>query len=110
MCSKVTRLHLAPEVFLRLAEVTSNKSQHVSTGMTPYFVNLARHLRVPALLCGSIQGGNKDKFSAPNTSENNYKRRSQYHKRLCEHTFAEEERYRDATVVASPLAECLREH
>ncbi|KAE9292940.1 hypothetical protein PR003_g24633 [Phytophthora rubi] len=36
--------------FLPMAEFALNKSTHASTGLTPFFVNNARHPRVPALL------------------------------------------------------------
>ena len=36
--------------FLPLAEFTINNAVHASTGLTPFFVNNARHPRVPALL------------------------------------------------------------
>ncbi|OWY92980.1 reverse transcriptase [Phytophthora megakarya] len=36
--------------FLPLAEFAVNNAEHSSTGMTPFFVNFARHPRVPAML------------------------------------------------------------
>ncbi|KAE9092309.1 hypothetical protein PF010_g5148 [Phytophthora fragariae] len=36
--------------FLPMAEFALNNSTHASTGLTPFFVNNARHPRVPALL------------------------------------------------------------
>ncbi|KAE9338451.1 hypothetical protein PF008_g12064 [Phytophthora fragariae] len=36
--------------FLPMAEFALNNSTHASTGLTPFFVNKARHPRVPALL------------------------------------------------------------
>lgn len=36
--------------FLPLAEFALNNAEHSSTGMTPFFVNSARHPRVPAML------------------------------------------------------------
>ncbi|KAE9278664.1 hypothetical protein PF008_g28559 [Phytophthora fragariae] len=36
--------------FLTMAEFALNNSTHASTGLTPFFVNNARHPRVPALL------------------------------------------------------------
>ncbi|CAI5704890.1 unnamed protein product [Peronospora effusa] len=36
--------------FLPLAEFAINNAVHASTGLTPFFVNNARHPRVPALL------------------------------------------------------------
>ncbi|KAE8905754.1 hypothetical protein PF005_g19512 [Phytophthora fragariae] len=36
--------------FLPMAEFALNKSTHASSGLTPFFVNNARHPRVPALL------------------------------------------------------------
>ncbi|KAE9171268.1 hypothetical protein PF005_g27214 [Phytophthora fragariae] len=54
--------------FLPLAEFALNNAEHVSTGLTPFFANNARHPRVPALIAvghptaprGSTLGGDED--------------------------------------------------
>ncbi|KAG3127483.1 hypothetical protein PI126_g21827 [Phytophthora idaei] len=64
--------------FLPLAEFALNNAVHASTGLTPFFVNNARHPRVPALLvvghptapCVSTLGGEEaeSKASSPTST------------------------------------------
>ncbi|CAI5712595.1 unnamed protein product [Peronospora destructor] len=64
LCSYATSF-TSWSTFLPLAEFALNNSEHASTGLTPFFVNNARHPRVPALLAlgqasssrGSTLGG-----------------------------------------------------
>ncbi|KAG3172821.1 hypothetical protein PI126_g1148 [Phytophthora idaei] len=62
--------------FLPLAEFALNNAVHASTGLTPFFVNNARHPRVPALLavghpaapCVSTLGGEEAESKASSST------------------------------------------
>ncbi|KAE8878705.1 hypothetical protein PF005_g18698 [Phytophthora fragariae] len=49
--------------FLPMAEFALNNSTHATTGLTPFFVNNARHPRVPALL--AVRSSNAAAVSTP---------------------------------------------
>ncbi|KAE9260553.1 hypothetical protein PR003_g34317 [Phytophthora rubi] len=53
--------------FLPMVEFALDNSTHASTGLTPFFVNNARHLRVPALL--AVRRFERAQSAKPNTGD-----------------------------------------
>ncbi|CAI5745589.1 unnamed protein product [Peronospora destructor] len=70
LCSYATSF-TSWSTFLPLVEFSLNNSEHASTGLTPFFVNNARHPRVPALLAlgqaSSLGGDEEEKTTVPMT-------------------------------------------